>query len=351
MIPLTHDQAAKLYQRFLPQGEPATDRVVGNIRKEHPEEWEDMIVEGVDVPDKAPPVLREFLDHCGRLPDWFDPESTHEGCRAFHARSEVFHRGFLAAQVENLSARLGTEVEQEGIDTPGKWLEYIRFQFRILNETLLPGSLENREEGWKLILRSRLENACRRLRLVEGGTWLSVTAPSGQSLVTLARANALLRMLESADLFDAPLEGEARTGLLHLWRCASFLSGVPDELNYEREEDIRIFRETAMEEEWSEIAGSASRVEAVIRDIASGADANSPSGRRKIHALLHTILGTRWANAMRLSRSSWTSLQFRYRLQDRLHGILRLVNSDLAEKWMQGRFRSRLLHSINQGSS
>ena len=49
----------------------------------------------------APLALREFFERIETPPPWFDPDSVHAGCRAFHEYSDLFIPAFFVVTLQN----------------------------------------------------------------------------------------------------------------------------------------------------------------------------------------------------------------------------------------------------------
>ena len=62
----------------------------------------------------APAALREFFERIETLPPWFDPDSVHAGCRAFHEYSDLFIAAFFIATLQNAATLIGKALYMTG---------------------------------------------------------------------------------------------------------------------------------------------------------------------------------------------------------------------------------------------
>ncbi len=82
-------------------GDPDADEVIGALASFDQQEVHRFIQAGMEQDSKAladaPLVLREFFERIETPPPWFDPDSAHAGCRAFHEYSDLFIPAFFVA--------------------------------------------------------------------------------------------------------------------------------------------------------------------------------------------------------------------------------------------------------------
>ena len=101
---LNPELAAK-YVEQTAVGDPGADAVIDALASFDQQGVHRFIQAGMEQDSKAladaPLVLREFFERIETPPPWFDPDSVHAGCRAFHEYSDLFIPAFFVVTLQN----------------------------------------------------------------------------------------------------------------------------------------------------------------------------------------------------------------------------------------------------------
>ena len=171
---LNPELAAK-YVEHTAVGDPQADDVVDALASFDQREAHRFIQAGMEQDSKAladaPLALREFFERIETPPPWFDPDSVHAGCRAFHEYSDLFIPAFFVVTLQNAATLISKAFYMTGRVKTTHGLRRIRQNTRHFIEIMLPGALERHGEGWKLSVRIRLVHAQVRRFIRVSGNW------------------------------------------------------------------------------------------------------------------------------------------------------------------------------------
>ena len=223
-------------------GDPQADAVVDALASFDQREAHRFIQAGMEQDSKAladaPLALREFFERIETPPPWFDPDSVHAGCRAFHEYSDLFIPAFFVVTLQNAATLISKAFYMTGRVKTTHGLRRIRQNTRHFIEIMLPGALERDGEGWKLSVRIRLVHAQVRRLLRASGNWdeAEFGMPLSAAHLALSSANFSATMLWQAERLGARPGAESRASFMQIWRYASWLIGSPEPLLFEGDE-------------------------------------------------------------------------------------------------------------------
>ena len=235
-------ELATMYVEHTAFGDPEADEVIEALASFDQREVHRYIQAGMEQDAKAlagaPLPLREFFERIETPPPWFDPDSVHAGCRAFHAYSDLFIPAFFVVTLQNAATLISKAFYLTGRVKTRHGLRRIRQNTRHFIEIMLPGALSREGEGWKLSVRIRLVHAQVRRLLRASGSWdeTELGAPLNAAHLALSSANFSATMLRQAERLGARLDAESRASFMQTWRYASHLIGSPEPLLFEGDE-------------------------------------------------------------------------------------------------------------------
>ena len=182
---------------------------------------------------ETPQALREFFEALKVPPAWFDRDAVVPAHYAFHKHLDLFIIGFIVVTLRNFNSLMSRVFFMTGQATTEHGVQVVRQNLRYLTETLMfPGALEPGAGGWKFSLRIRLVHARIRRRLRASGRWdeAAFGAPISAANMALASANFSASLIRDVERLGANLDADARSGLMQIWRYASWLIGTPEAL-------------------------------------------------------------------------------------------------------------------------
>ena len=194
---------------------------------------------------EGPAELREFFDLLEDRPPWASPAALEPGIRSFHRNADLILQGLVAGSlVEGFS----TNISRSFVIT-GRLREHgvrrLRQNNRHVLEIFLPSGLERYGDGWKLSVRLRLVHAqVRRLLSNDHTDWDAAAwgAPISAAHLGYAATAFSARCLRHSRQLGVRFSSEESHSFMLLWRYAMHLSGIPDALLFEGENDaLRLF--------------------------------------------------------------------------------------------------------------
>ena len=224
-------------------GDPPADVVVQELQPRGVTEINRLIRAGMDrdkeTLKEAPRSLIDLFEEVNEPPDWWDPKVAQAGIRAFHAHSDLFIPALFVSTVQNASTLIAKSFHATGRVNSQFGPRRIRQNTRHFIEIMMPGGLDREGEGWRLSVRIRLVHAQIRRLILDYGEWDEATfgAPIHAAHLGVAAANFSAGMLRHATALGASLSAEAREGFMHAWRYASWLTGIPERLLFEGNEE------------------------------------------------------------------------------------------------------------------
>ncbi len=303
---------------------------------------------------RAPEPLRDFFDGIEPgPPPWFDPDLAIAGRRTFHAYSDLFIPAFFVVTLRNAATLISKAFYATGRVRSEHGFRRIRQNTRHFIEIMMPQSMEDRRDGWKLSIRIRLVHAQVRRLIRQSGEWDESVhgAPLSAAHMGLSSANFSATMLSETARLGARLDADARRGFMQIWRYASLLIGTPEALLFEGDEArtselYRIGR--VCEPPPGEEAGAIARtlVEA-LPDIAGKTD---PAARRAMveHAyrVSRALLGDELADGLGFPRQRTAGLLVWMRGRQRMVNAARRIAPGVAARWRGDNFAFLLTASV-----
>ncbi len=295
------------------------------------------------LPD-TPQALRDFFEPFKTPPEWFDRDAVLPGRYAFYQHLDLFIIGFVVVSLRNFNSLMSKVFFMTGQATTLQGLQVIRQNIRYLTETLmLPGALDPGERGWKFSLRIRLIHARIRRRLRMSGQWDEAVfgAPISAANMALTSANFSASLIRDVERLGANLNADARSGLMQIWRYASWLIGTPEALlcDGREAETAELSRVGHLCEPMPDTI-SVVITNATVKALPEVAKLSDPSAKQDMveHAyrVSRSLLGDELADQFGFPRQRtvgmlpWMRCKYRFRttLADLAPGIARLLRDD-----------------------
>ena len=237
---------ADQYMAHMTRGDPPADKVMAELadldeRSLHRFIRVMMHEEDPRKIDAVPRVLQEFFGEVETFPEWYASLPPQPGCRVFFRYSDLFVLAFAASTVVR---GFGTTISISFMET-GRVLDMgkrrLRQNLRHLVEIMIPGGLDRYGDGWRLCLRVRLIHARVRWLIARSGEWDAPAygLPISTSHLALTSAAFSAMLLEDTIRLGARVREGERASFMHLWRCSSWLMGIPETLLFRHEADAR----------------------------------------------------------------------------------------------------------------
>ena len=345
---LNPELAAK-YVEHTTVGDPEADDVVDALASFDQREAHRFIQAGMEQDSKAladaPLALREFFERIETPPPWFDPDSVHAGCRAFHEYSDLFIPAFFVVTLQNAATLISKAFYMTGRVKTTHGLRRIRQNTRHFIEIMLPGALERHGEGWKLSVRIRLVHAQVRRLLRATGNWdeAEFGVPLSAAHMALSSANFSATMLWQAERLGARPGAEPRASFMQIWRYASWLIGSPEPLLFEGDESrtAELHRiATACEPPPGD--ESAVIANALVNAVPQVAGVVDPVEQRKmalhVFRVSRALLGNEVADRLRFPRQRTAGLLAWLRWKRGIRGAAHRLAPRMAGRWRGNNF-------------
>ena len=345
---LNPELAAK-YVEHTAVGDPEADDVVDALASFDQREAHRFIQAGMEQDSKAladaPLALREFFERIETPPPWFDPDSVHAGCRAFHEYSDLFIPAFFVVTLQNAATLISKAFYTTGRVKTTHGLRRIRQNTRHFIEIMLPGALEPHGEGWKLSVRIRLVHAQVRRFIRVSGNWdeAEFGVPLSAAHLALSSANFSATMLWQAERLGARPGAESRASFMQIWRYASWLIGSPEPLLFEGDESrtAELHRiATACEPPPGD--ESAVIANALVNAVPQVAGVVDPVEQRKmalhVFRVSRALLGNEVADRLRFPRQRTAGLLAWLRWKRGIRGVAHRLAPRMAGHWRGNNF-------------
>ena len=330
-------------------GDPQADDVVDALASFDQRQAHRFIQAGMEQDAKAladaPLALREFFERIETPPPWFDPDSVHAGCRAFHEYSDLFVPAFFVVTLQNAATLISKAFYMTGRVKTTHGLRRIRQNTRHFIEIMLPGALERDGEGWKLSVRIRLVHAQVRRLLRASGNWdeAEFGVPLSAAHMALSSANFSATMLWQAERLGARPGAESRASFMQIWRYASWLIGSPEPLLFEGDESrtAELHRiATACEPPPGD--ESAVIANALVNAVPQVAGVVDPVEQRKmalhVFRVSRALLGNEVADRLRFPRQQTAGLLAWLRWKRGIRGVAHRLAPRMAGHWRGNNF-------------
>ena len=345
---LNPELAAK-YVEHTAVGDPEADDVIDALASFDQREAHRFIQAGMEQDSKAladaPLALREFFERIETPPAWFDPDSVHAGCRAFHEYSDLFIPAFFVVTLQNAATLISKAFYMTGRVKTAHGLRRIRQNTRHFIEIMLPGALEPHGEGWKLSVRIRLVHAQVRRFIRASRNWdeAEFGVPLSAAHLALSSANFSATMLWQAERLGARPGAESRASFMQIWRYASWLIGSPEPLLLEGDESrtAELHRiATACEPPPGD--ESAVIANALVNAVPQVAGVVDPVEQRKmalhVFRVSRALLGNEVADRLRFPRQRTAGLLAWLRWKRGIRGVAHRLAPRMAGHWRGNNF-------------
>ena len=342
-------ELAAEYVEHTAVGDPQADDVVDALASFDQREAHRFIQAGMEQDSKAladaPLALREFFERIETPPPWFDPDSVHAGCRAFHEYSDLFIPAFFVVTLQNAATLISKAFYMTGRVKTTHGLRRIRQNTRHFIEIMLPGALERHGEGWKLSVRIRLVHAQVRRFIRVSGNWdeAEFGVPLSAAHLALSSANFSATMLWQAERLGARPGAESRASFMQIWRYASWLIGSPEPFLFEGNESrtAELHRiATACEPPPGD--ESAVIANALVNAVPQVAGVVDPVEQRKmalhVFRVSRALLGNEVADRLRFPRQQTAGLLAWLRWKRGIRGVAHRLAPRMAGHWRGNNF-------------
>ena len=280
----------------------------------------------------APRSLRHFFEDKVGEPPWLDFESHAPAVRAFNLNAANMLVAFVCGVlIEGFSTLISKSFVATGrVLTPETARRRLMQNNRHLMEVFFPGGLDRQGDGWKLSLRVRFVHARVRRLLAESGVWNASEFGTPISAAHLGFALTVfsMRLLEHAASVGAAFNDEEQASVMHVWRYAGYLMGVPTDMVYLDRDHARRIYEVAHLCEPPPDADGATMANALIGAIPLTAGIEGAKEQRKVvklaYRLSRALIGRELADQLRFPQmttlGSLAAFRAKQQLQRRWKG-------------------------------
>ena len=342
-----YDKAlADSYIRHTTVGDPALDPVMEEVSSLPPHHLHRFIKAGIDQEEEglraAPQALRGFFENL-EDPPWFDYEAFRPGVRAFHLNTTkilvAFVTGVLIEGFATLIAK--------SFATTGRVLSPLTARRRLMQnnrhllEVFFPGGLRRDGDGWKLSTRLRFVHARVRNLLAKSDAWDFDAWGTPISAAHLGFATTVfsMRLLQHSVSVGARFSEEEKESVLHVWRYAGYVMGVPEAILFSSEEHARGIFDVAHMCEPTPDSDSATMANALVGAIPLTAGIEDPEEQLAVKELAYRLsrclIGNRLANELQFPRTNTLGVLFGYRLKQRFQHLLKSQQLIRSENFCQ----------------
>ena len=279
---------------------------------------------------RAPQSLRHFFDDKVGRPSWVDFESHAPAIRAFNLNAANMLVAFVCGVlIEGFSTLISKSFATTGrVLTPESGRRRLMQNNRHLMEVFYPGGLERHGDGWKLSTRVRFVHARVRHLLAESGAWdtAEVGTPISAAHMGLALTVFSMRLLDHAARVGAAFNDDEQASVMHVWRYAGCVMGVPTDILYDDRDHARqIFRVAHLCEPTPD-ADAATMANALIGAIPLTAGIDDERRQREVvklaYRLSRALIGGKLADQLRFPRMMTAGSLFAFRARQKVQRLL-----------------------------
>lgn len=304
-----------LYVRHLSTADPLADLAVASLAGLPRTAVTAFVAAGLegdaDRLRSAPQPFRDFFAETPTSPPlWWDPELALSARQSFHADADVFMEAFFTATLRIAATRISRSVVSTGTVSSSLGIHRIRHSAHHLFEIMLPGSLTEYRDGWKICVHIRLVHAATRRLLLRHANWNTEEhgAPISGAHLALASANYSAGLLQYVRLLGVSVDERSRQGFIQIWRYVGMLLGTPEALLFEsRETDLLRYREIAERVEPRSDADAIAVTNAVVQILPDLIGQTDPAVRtatiKRTYRLSRALLGKETADMLRFPNS------------------------------------------------
>ena len=324
------------YIRHTRLGDPVLDPVMADVADLDGGELNRFIRAGIEHEDAelrlAPRSLRHFFEDSVGVPPWVDFQSHAPAVRAFNLNAANMLVAFVTGVlIEGFSTLISKSFVTTGrVLTPQSARRRLMQNNRQLMEVFYPGGLDREGDGWKLSMRVRFVHARVRNLIANSSAWDAEEfgTPISAAHLGLALTVFSMRLLDHAARVGAVFNDEEQAGVMHVWRYAGYVMGVPMDMLYENREHAQRIHRIAHLCEPPPQPDAATMANALIGAIPLTAGIEGARQQRKViklaYRLSRALIGHELADQLRFPKMSTAGSLFAFRakqvLQRRWHG-------------------------------
>jgi hypothetical protein len=342
-----HNHAlADSYIRHTTVGDPALDPVMEEISSLPPHHLHRFIKAGIDQEKETlragPQALREFFENL-EDPPWFDYDAFRPGVRAFHLNTTKILVAFVTGVlIEGFATMIA-----KSFATTGRVLSPLTARRRLMQnnrhllEVFFPGGLRRDGDGWKLSMRLRFVHARVRHLLANSDAWDSDAWGTPISAAHLGFATTVfsMRLLQHSVSVGAKFSKEEKESVLHVWRYAGYVMGVPEGILFVNEKHARDIFDVAHMCEPVADSDSATMANALVEAIPLTAGIEDPDEQRTVKELAYrlsrSLIGNRLADQLQFPKTNTFGVLLGYRLKQRFQHLLKSQQLIRSENFCQ----------------
>ena len=324
------------YIRHTRLGDPVLDPVMADVADLDGAVLNGFIRAGIEREQAelrhAPRSLRHFFEDSVGVPPWVDFQAHAPAVRAFNLNATTVLVAFVAGVlIEGFSTLISKSFVTTGrVLTPQSARRRLMQNNRQLMEVFYPGGMHQDGDGWKLSMRVRFVHARVRNLIASSGAWDTEEfgTPVSAAHLGLALTVFSMRLLDHAARVGAVFNDEEQAGVMHVWRYAGYVMGVPTDMLYEDREHAERIHGIAHVCEPPPQPEAATMANALIGAIPLTAGIEGAPQQRKVvklaYRLSRALVGNELANQLQFPRMSTVGSLAAFRakqgLQRRWHG-------------------------------
>ena len=327
-------ELAANYIRHTRIGDPDLDSVMADVADLDGGLLNRFIRAGIEADEaelkRAPRSLRHFFDDKTGRPSWVDFESHAPAVRAFNLNAATMLVAFVCGVlIEGFSTLISKSFATTGrVLTPESGRRRLMQNNRHLMEVFYPGGLERHGDGWKLSTRVRFVHARVRHLLAESGAWDTpeVGTPISAAHMGLALTVFSMRLLDHAARVGAVFNDDEQASVMHVWRYAGCVMGVPTDMLYnDRDHARQIFRIAHLCEPTPD-ADAATMANALIGAIPLTAGIEDERRQREVvklaYRLSRALIGAKLADQLQFPKMMTAGSLFAFRARQKVQRLL-----------------------------
>ncbi|MFK5923201.1 MAG: oxygenase MpaB family protein [Verrucomicrobiota bacterium] len=340
------------YVRHTIIGDPEADALIRALQGETEERKQVLIQAGIEggvdaIPD-APDEVRDFFSSIEKVPEWFDPNATEPGCRAFHLNSQMFIGAFVGAVlIEGFTTLISKSFSITG-RVVDQGVRRLKQNNRHITEIFMPSGLDRHGDGWKLSVRVRLIHAQVRHLLAQSEDWNEEAwgTPLSAAHIGYATASFSGLLLKRAEKLGVYLNAEEEESFMMIWRYSGHLMGVPDEMLFTDKNEALLIHDVGTWCEPSPSLESCQLANALINAAPVVAGIEEEQARRqlvkKLYQVSRALIGDRMADSLNFPSSRSVGVLALLRGKNRWDKWLASVFPTLARRQSVDQFQQML---------
>ena len=327
-----HDHAsADNYIKHTMMGDAVLDPIMEELSSVPPNDLHRFVRAGIERHDdalrEAPQPLRDFFENI-EDPPWLDREAFRPGVRAFNLNVDLMLAAFVTGVlVEGFSTLIAKSFSiTKRVSSTKRRLQQNN---RHMMEIFFPGGLGRDGDGWKLSMRIRFVHTRIRTLLAKSDDWNHEAWGAPVSAAHLGYAISVFsqRLLEYSALVGARFSKEERESVLHIWRYAGYLMGIPESILYSDAADAQKIYSIGFMCEPPADPDSVAVANTLIQAIPAIADITDEAEQQKLvrlaYRLSRALIGNELADRFEFPKSASMLTLIGFRAKQRLQRLAR----------------------------